>query len=126
MLAYFLFKIVQSDLRIREIPDEYSIGICIMAVGLGGFSLSRLNFALAFMLFSSLLMGMGDAKLFGALTLLLGRSIISVFCLSFILAGIYCLLLFFLSFNRREMPKSIPFAPFIAITTLTIFAHNMI
>lgn len=122
MLAYFLFRISKIDLEIRQIPDEYSLAICILAVGAGGFTLKQICLALGIMTASGFLMGFGDAKLFGALSLLFGWRVIVVFCLSFCLAALYCLV----GIIRRSLHArdTIAFAPFISIAALTVLLSS--
>ena len=117
MLAYFLFRLSKVDLEIRQIPDEYSLAICILAVGAGGFPLQRVCLALAIMSLSGCVMGMGDAKLFGALCLIFSWRIFTIFALSFFLAAIYCTA--GLLSRNISMRDSIAFAPFISVATLS-------
>lgn len=124
MLSLFLFLISREDLRSREIPDEYSIAICMLAVGNGGFSLQRLCLATAVMLLAGFVTGMGDAKLLGALCLLLGRGIGFVIVCAFVLAGAYCAL--GLASGRLRMTDSIAFAPFISVPALTVFVMDVL
>lgn len=117
MLAYFLFRLSKVDLEIRQIPDEYSLAICILAVGAGGFPLQRVCLALAVMTLSGLVMGMGDAKLFGALCLIFSWRILIIFTLSFFIAAMYCIA--GLLSRNISMRDSIAFAPFISVATLS-------
>ncbi|MDO5441447.1 MAG: prepilin peptidase [Bacillota bacterium] len=117
MLAYFLFRLSKVDLEIRQIPDEYSLAICILAVGAGGFPLNRVCLALAIMTLSGCVMGMGDAKLFGALCLIFSWRIFTIFALSFFLAAFYCVP--GLLARRISLRDSIAFAPFITVATLS-------
>ncbi len=124
MLVYFLLKIADIDIKTRQIPDEYSLIICILAVGAGGFGLPRLCLAIGITTLSGLIMGLGDAKLLGALTLLFGTNILSVFLFSFVLAGFYCIVQLF----RKELSlhSTIPFAPFIAIPSITYWFQGLL
>ena len=124
MLSYFLFRIADIDIKTRQIPDEYSLIICILALGRGGFSFTTISLALAVLCFSSLIMGFGDAKLFGALTLFFKTGILSIFIASFMLAGIYCIIA--LLGKEIELKGSIAFAPFIAISSLSYWFLELI
>jgi len=124
MLSYFLFQAVKSDLEDRTIPDEASLGICILALGRGGFSLQAVNMALVLLIILGFIMGFGDAKLFASLSLLLGQGVLFVLASAFILAFIYCLLGLIL--GRLKLKDSIAFAPFIAPAACAIWYNNIL
>ena len=123
MLTYFLLCAVKSDLETRMIPDEVSIAVCILAVGSGGFSLSYVALGIFVMLVTALVMGLGDAKLFASLSLLLGPKIIYVIAASFFTAFIYCAAA--LICGDIRMHDEIPFAPFIAIPACALWYNNL-
>ena len=122
IFAYILYVISKTDLETRQIPDECSLAICILAIGKGGFSLNELIAALFFMLFTSVFMGLGDAKLLASLRLFLGAKTAYVLVFSFILAGFYCLA--GLISKRLKLKDSIAFAPFISIFALYFSIEN--
>lgn len=128
MLSLFLFLILfrtsAEDVRMREIADEYSIAICMLAVGNGGFGLPRLCLALAVLILSGLASGMGDAKLLAALSLLLGTDIIDVMIFAFASAALYSLSE--LACGRLSLGDSIAFAPFISAPAIAVFVCNVI
>jgi len=130
MLSFIMYKAVKSDLACRMIPDECSLAICIMAVGLGGFTIQRLCAALAIMLFTALFMGFGDAKLFASLCLLMGSSVISVIVCAFMLSFAYCSAALIISLlsgkHLLSLKDSIPFAPFIAVPAISIFISDFL
>ena len=123
MLTFLLYKISKEDLRCRLIPDECSLAICILAVGRGGFSLSTLCLALLLVMLTGLVMGFGDAKLFGALTLLLGLDVLLVMTSSFLLAAAYSIP--GLITGDLHPKDHIAFAPFIAVPALTLFIQKL-
>jgi len=124
MLAFFLYLISKEDLRSFQIPDEYSLSIAILAVGAGGFSLNRVNLSLFIILLTSLVSGLGDAKLFGAITLLLGTDIIWVILLSFVFASFFCLV--FLIREEVDIRGGIAFAPYISVSAYGIWLFRWI
>ena len=117
MLALFLYFISKEDLVTFQIPDEYSLAICILASS-RGFPLSRVALALAILLATSLFMGMGDAKLLAALSLMFGIKIFNIIVISFCTSAIYC----FIKLLKKELLLSdaIAFAPFISIGALYV------
>ena len=128
MLTYILFNISDTDLKTRQIPNRYIIAICVFALacaasGLTNFSVSNINIALAILILSSLFVGMGDAKLFAALSLIFGPSIFIIAFLSFSLAGAFCLLNVLT--KNLNMKDSIAFAPFIAAVTLAFWIGEL-
>lgn len=131
MLSYLLFKISQEDLKTLEIPDRYTAFIAAAGLvftlkesfwgGYGGFSglAARIITAEVMLLISGLIMGFGDAKLFAALALLLGKQVITVFICSLFLSGFYCSI--FVISKKLRLYDRIAFAPFIAVSALAVY-----
>ena len=131
MLSYLLFKISQEDLKTLEIPDRYTAFIAAAGLvftlhegfqdGCDAFSglASRIIIAEVMLLLSGLIMGFGDAKLFAALSLLLGPRIIVVFICSLFLSGLYCGAC--VVSKRLRLSDRIAFAPFIAVCAFAVY-----
>lgn len=124
MLIYILFYTSDSDLKTRQIPDKYPLAICLIAIaagvsGLITLSLARANLALLILILTSLVSGLGDAKLFAALTLLFGPEIFTIIIISFILAGAFsCARLLA---HELELKDTIAFAPYISVPALGLW-----
>lgn len=118
MLAYFLFLISKEDIKTRQIPDELTLLVVALSIGRGGFSLKILNLSLLVLILTGLISGLGDAKLFGALTLLFGYHIFYILFFSFILAFLYLVPLLLL--RKISLKDTIAFAPFISIATIGV------
>ena len=124
MLTYFLFKAVKTDLDCLMIPDEASLGLCILAVGSGGFSIMQVDLALFILIAASFVMGMGDAKLLAALTLLFGSEIFYVIGGAFMICFVYCAI--GLAGRHLRLSDEIPFAPFIALPACALWYNTVL
>ncbi len=126
MLSYLLCKISISDLKSFQIPDGYSAFIAFagmvitlhrnMSGGIAfasGALLFRVIIAEILFLATGLIMGLGDAKLFAALSLVFGAKIFYIFIGSLFTAGIYCAALVLT--KHLKLNDRIAFAPFITI-----------
>lgn len=77
-------------------------------------------------------LGGGDVRLFSALGFALGVSEgIRIFMLSFLLSGLFVLMIKLLPaririINRVKIKKEIPFVPFIAVSAFLIFTENLL
>lgn len=131
MLSYLLFKISQEDLKTLEIPDRYTAFIAAAGlvftlqegfkdghIALEGLVL-RIIIAEAILLVSGLIMGLGDAKLFASLALLLGHRVIIVFVSSLFLSGFYCSVC--VLSKGLKLSDRIAFAPFIAVSAFAVY-----
>lgn len=122
MLTYILFHISDNDIKTMQIPNRYSVMICILAfamhlIGLASISLNSVNIALTILILSSLFCGLGDAKLLASLALLFGTKIFVIAFASFALAGLYALIN--LASRNLNFKDSFAFAPFIAVSALS-------
>lgn len=137
MLSYLFYKIIRSDIENYTIPDRCSICIGIAGIIMMfarsfssgaafapsgdlvvGDIMLRIILAEIIFIISGLVCGMGDAKLFAALALLIGERIWFVFAASFALCGAYCGIS--LITRQLHLRDRIAFAPFIASAALAV------
>lgn len=121
--VWILLRIIRLDVGEKRIPDELNLMLLLLAVFKNPFwardGLISLILALLLYVASGHRLGLGDVKLYGALSAQLGlEHLWMLYALSFLSAGLVCLLLLL---TKKISPQDeIAFGPFIALAWFLI------